>query len=37
MSLTYALMPFHISYYLCCLGIRRNRPIITELFEGTAG
>ena len=25
--------PFHISYYLCCLGIRRNRAIIAELFD----
>lgn len=25
--------PFHIEYHLCCLGIRRNRPMIAELFE----
>ncbi|MDE1198765.1 MAG: LysR substrate-binding domain-containing protein [Pseudomonas sp.] len=28
--------PIHINYFLCCLGIRRNRPIIAELFESCA-
>ncbi|MDD2058805.1 LysR substrate-binding domain-containing protein [Pseudomonas sp. GD03860] len=28
--------PFHISYYLCCLATRRNRPIIAELFDDCA-
>jgi aminoethylphosphonate catabolism LysR family transcriptional regulator len=28
--------PIHINYFLCCLGIRRNRPIISELFESCA-
>ncbi|MGN4049197.1 LysR substrate-binding domain-containing protein [Pseudomonas sp. SM4] len=25
--------PFFIEYHLCCLGIRRNRPVIAELFD----
>lgn len=32
-SIAFAEDPFHISYYLCCLAIRRNRPIIAELFD----
>lgn len=32
-SIAFAEDPFHISYYLCCLGIRRNRAIIAELFD----
>lgn len=27
--------PFHIDYHLCCLAIRRNRPMIVELFENS--
>ena len=32
-SIAFAEDPFHISYFLCCLAIRRNRPIISELFD----
>ncbi|ANY86639.1 MULTISPECIES: LysR substrate-binding domain-containing protein [Pseudomonas] len=32
-SIAFVEDPFHISYYLCCLSIRRNRPIICELFD----
>ncbi|WXL26177.1 LysR substrate-binding domain-containing protein [Ectopseudomonas mendocina] len=28
--------PFQINYFLCCLGVRRNRPIIAELFDSCA-
>lgn len=35
-SIAFAEQPFHISYYLCCLAIRRNRPIIAELFDDSA-
>lgn len=33
--ITFVDHPFHIEYHLCCLGIRRNRPMIAELFEGS--
>jgi aminoethylphosphonate catabolism LysR family transcriptional regulator len=32
-SIAFAEDPFHISYFLCCLAIRRKRPIIAELFD----
>ncbi|WP_442107462.1 LysR substrate-binding domain-containing protein [Pseudomonas sp. NUPR-001] len=32
-AISFIEQPFHISYYLCCLAIRRNRPIIAELFD----
>ena len=35
-SIAFAEEPFHIDYSLCCLGIRRKRPIIAELFDSTA-
>jgi aminoethylphosphonate catabolism LysR family transcriptional regulator len=28
--------PLHIHYFLCCLGVRRNRPIISDLFASCA-
>ncbi|BAN48118.1 LysR substrate-binding domain-containing protein [Metapseudomonas resinovorans] len=34
--ITFVDHPFHIDYYLCCLAIRRNRPIIGELFDSCA-
>ncbi|WP_330115363.1 LysR substrate-binding domain-containing protein [Pseudomonas sp. JS3066] len=34
--ITFVDHPFHIDYYLCCLGIRRNRPMINELFDSNA-
>ncbi|MCY1279790.1 HTH-type transcriptional activator CmpR [compost metagenome] len=36
LPVTFVDHPFHIDYYLCCLGIRRNRPIIGELFDSCA-
>ncbi|MCW2292336.1 DNA-binding transcriptional LysR family regulator [Pseudomonas sp. BIGb0408] len=33
--ITFVDHPFHIEYHLCCLGIRRNRPMIAELFESS--
>jgi aminoethylphosphonate catabolism LysR family transcriptional regulator len=35
-AVSYIEDPIHINYFLCCLGIRRNRPIIAELFESCA-
>ena len=32
-SIAFAEDPFHISYFLCCLAVRRKRPIIAELFD----
>lgn len=31
--ITFVDHPFFIEYHLCCLGIRRNRPVIAELFD----
>lgn len=31
--ITFVNHPFSIDYHLCCLGIRRNRPMIAELFD----
>ncbi|MBC8997207.1 LysR family transcriptional regulator [Pseudomonas sp. N40(2020)] len=31
--ITFVDHPFSIEYHLCCLGIRRNRPVIAELFD----
>lgn len=31
--ITFVDHPFYIDYHLCCLGIRRNRPMIAELFD----
>lgn len=31
--ITFVNQPFSIDYHLCCLGIRRNRPMIAELFD----
>ncbi|MDX9674253.1 MULTISPECIES: LysR substrate-binding domain-containing protein [unclassified Pseudomonas] len=31
--ITFVDHPFFIDYHLCCLGIRRNRPVIAELFD----
>jgi len=31
--ITFVDHPFSIDYHLCCLGIRRNRPMIAELFD----
>ncbi|MDP2146241.1 MAG: LysR family transcriptional regulator, partial [Pseudomonas sp.] len=33
--ITFVDHPFSIDYHLCCLGIRRNRPMIAELFEAS--
>ncbi len=33
--ITFVDHPFFIDYHLCCLGIRRNRPMIAELFEAS--
>ncbi|NBA94829.1 LysR substrate-binding domain-containing protein [Pseudomonas sp. R5(2019)] len=35
-AISFIEQPFHISYFLCCLGIRRNRPIISELLDSCA-
>jgi aminoethylphosphonate catabolism LysR family transcriptional regulator len=31
--ITFVDHPFFIDYHLCCLGIRKNRPVIAELFD----
>jgi DNA-binding transcriptional LysR family regulator len=31
--ITFVDHPFFIEYHLCCLGIRKNRPVIAELFD----
>jgi hypothetical protein len=33
--ITFVNHPFSIDYHLCCLGIRRNRPMIAELFDSS--
>ncbi|VVO44554.1 LysR substrate-binding domain-containing protein [Pseudomonas fluorescens] len=33
--ITFVDHPFFIDYHLCCLGIRRNRPMIAELFDSS--
>ncbi|MBS4081262.1 LysR substrate-binding domain-containing protein [Pseudomonas rustica] len=33
--ITFVDHPFFIEYHLCCLGIRRNRPVIAELFDSS--
>jgi aminoethylphosphonate catabolism LysR family transcriptional regulator len=33
--ITFVDHPFSIDYHLCCLGIRRNRPMIAELFDSS--
>lgn len=33
--ITFVDHPFSIDYHLCCLGIRRNRPMIAELFDAS--
>ena len=33
--ITFVDHPFAIDYHLCCLGIRRNRPMIAELFDSS--
>ncbi|MNH23498.1 HTH-type transcriptional activator CmpR [compost metagenome] len=35
-AIAFVEQPFTISYYLCCLQTRRNRPMISELFEESA-
>ena len=35
MPITFVDHPFFIEYHLCCLGIRRNRPVIAELFDSS--
>ncbi|PKI22283.1 LysR substrate-binding domain-containing protein [Pseudomonas monteilii] len=32
-AIAFVEQPFNINYYLCCLQIRRNRPMIAELFD----
>ncbi|MEG2392712.1 MAG: LysR substrate-binding domain-containing protein, partial [Pseudomonas sp.] len=34
--ITFVDHPFFIEYHLCCLGIRRNRPVIAELFDSNS-
>ena len=34
--ITFVNHPFSIDYHLCCLGIRRNRPMIAELFDASS-
>lgn len=34
--ITFVDHPLYIDYHLCCLGIRRNRPMIAELFDTSA-
>lgn len=33
--ITFVDHPFFIDYHLCCLGIRKNRPMIAELFDSS--
>lgn len=35
-AIAFVEQPFTINYYLCCLQTRRNRPMISELFEESA-
>ncbi|MDE1167925.1 MAG: LysR substrate-binding domain-containing protein [Pseudomonas sp.] len=32
-SVPFIEQPFHIRYFLCCLAVRRNRPIIAQLLD----
>jgi aminoethylphosphonate catabolism LysR family transcriptional regulator len=33
--ITFVDHPFFIDYHLCCLGIRKNRPMLAELFDSS--
>ncbi|MCQ4288174.1 LysR substrate-binding domain-containing protein [Pseudomonas stutzeri] len=36
-AIRFANDPLHIDYFLCCLGVRRNRALIADLFDSCPG